>query len=130
MDGYRSPNHPFRQRTQCQPTSCLPAFLRVLCVVVVGVHFVAASAMISCEFPRGAGTGSIFGLSINSSALYSGGIGGGSSFFALPENSSGNFAKKLCVGHEHASPKAQMVLPAILSATFFSTAGSFSVPPP
>src|SRR5262245_17345869 len=50
--------------------------------------------------------------------------------FAAFLNSSGNFARKLWVGQEQASPKAQTVRPAMLSATFLSTAGSLSAPSP
>ena len=91
---------------------------------------VAASAMISSELPRGAVTASIFGFLSSSDALYSGGIGGGSGFTDLAVNSSRNFATKLCTGHEHASPNAQIVFPAMLSATYTSVSGSLSVPPP
>ena len=38
--------------------------------------------------------------------------------------------RKLFTGIAAASPRAQMVRPAMLSATFFKVAGSFSVPPP
>ena len=44
--------------------------------------------------------------------------------WAYPLNSSPNFATKLWVGHAQASPKAQIVRPAIWSATLFSSAPS------
>src|SRR5687768_4043930 len=72
----------------------------------------------------------ISGLAINSSGVYSGGIGGGIGLVALLLNSSGNFATKLWVGQAHASPKAQIVFPAMLSARFTRISGSLSVPPP
>src|SRR5207237_6245824 len=61
---------------------------------------------------------------INSSGVYSGGRGGGTGFWARVANSSGNFSTKLCVGHAQASPKAQMVRPAMLSHIVFSVFGS------
>src|SRR5262249_39550896 len=66
----------------------------------------------------------------SSSETYSGGIGGGVALCDLPVNSSRNLATKDCVGQEQASPKAQMVLPAMLSPMVLSMSGSFSVPPP
>src|ERR1039458_522529 len=62
--------------------------------------------------------------------VYSGGNGGGIGLVAREANSSGNFCTKLCVGHAHASPNAQMVRPAILSATVVSVLGSCTTPPP
>ena len=68
--------------------------------------------------------------SISSSGVYSGGRGGGTGFRARAANSSGNFSTKLCVGHAQASPKAQMVRPAMLSPTVLSVFGSSTTPPP
>src|SRR5438045_2333990 len=72
----------------------------------------------------------IFSSVISSSGVYSGGRGGGGDFCACAAKSSGNFSTKLCVGHAHASPKAQMVRPAMLSPIDFSVAGSCTTPPP
>ncbi len=75
----------------------------------------------------------VFGISsfsISSSGVYSGGSGGGTGFLARAANSSGNFSTKLCVGHAHASPKAQMVRPAMLSPIVLSVSGSSTTPPP
>src|SRR5580700_12011984 len=68
--------------------------------------------------------------SSNSREVYSGGNGGGTGLVARAANSSGNFFTKLWVGHAHASPKAQMVRPAILSATVVRVLGSCTTPPP
>src|SRR5882724_3504100 len=76
------------------------------------------------------GTVGIDSSSINSSDVYSGGGGGGTGFWARVANSSGNFSTKLCVGHAHASPNAQMVRPAMLSPIVFSVLGSSVTPPP
>src|ERR1700761_2570793 len=86
--------------------------------------------MTSWPLPRGAGTAGMVAWLISSSELYSGGMGGGTSFEAFAANSSGDLARKLWVGQAQASPKAQMVLPAMLSATFFRTEGSRATPPP
>ena len=58
------------------------------------------------------------------------GIGGGVGFAAFASNSSRNLSTKLWVGHAQASPKAQIVRPAMLSATFTSVFGSSTTPPP
>src|SRR6516225_9002216 len=76
------------------------------------------------------GTVGIDCSSINSSGVYSGGRGGGMGFLARAANSSGNFSTKLCVGHAHASPNAQMVRPAMLSPMVFKVRGSSVTPPP
>src|SRR5438132_2645962 len=76
------------------------------------------------------GTVEIFPLAISSSGVYSGGNGGGADFVARAAKSSGNFSTKLSVGQAQASPKAQMVRPAMLSATVFRVAGSCITPPP
>src|SRR5438046_5051897 len=76
------------------------------------------------------GTVEIDSLSINSSDVNSGGRGGGSGFRARDANSSGNFSTKLCVGHAHASPNAQIVRPAMLSPIVLSVFGSSTTPPP
>src|SRR5438552_17295468 len=76
------------------------------------------------------GTVGISSFSISSLGVYSGGRGGGGGLAARAANSSGNFSTKLCVGHAHASPNAQMVRPAILLATVFNVFGSCTTPPP
>src|SRR5207247_1805829 len=76
------------------------------------------------------GTVGISSFSISSLGVYSGGRGGGTGFFARAANSSGNFSTKLCVGHAHASPNAQMVRPAMLSPMVLSAFGSSTTPPP
>src|SRR5207237_3774391 len=76
------------------------------------------------------GTVEIFPLATSSSGVYSGGNGGGADFVARAAKSSGNFSTKLWVGQAQASPKAQMVRPAMLSATVFRVAGSCITPPP
>src|SRR6266516_3116876 len=68
--------------------------------------------------------------SINASGVYSGGSGGGRGLVARAANSAGNFWTKLCVGHAQASPKAQIVRPAILSPIVFKVFGSSVTPPP
>src|SRR6059058_2385166 len=103
--------------------SCFPAFLIHLLYRAFCSGF---SQPGSCAM----GTVGIDSLWINSSEVYSGGRGGGSGFCARAANSSGNFSTKLCVGHAHASPKAQMVRPAILSPMVFSVLGSSTTPPP
>src|SRR5205823_861630 len=76
------------------------------------------------------GTVEIFPLAMSSSGVYSGGNGGGADFVARAAKSSGNFSTTLWVGQAQASPKAQMVRPAMLSATVFRVAGSCITPPP
>src|SRR5207249_9111928 len=76
------------------------------------------------------GTVEIFPLALSSLGVYSGVNGGGAAFVARAAKSSGNFSTKLGVGQSQASPKAQMVRPAMLSATVFRFAGSCITPPP
>src|SRR5262245_472202 len=49
---------------------------------------------------------------------------------AVARNSSRTLATKLWVGHAQASPKAQIVRPAMLSATLLRVSVSCSTPPP
>src|SRR6266699_2755696 len=76
------------------------------------------------------GAMAIFSSSINSPGVYSGGSGGGIGFLARSANSSRNFSTKLCVGHAHASPNAQIVRPDMLSPMVLSVFGYSVTPPP
>src|SRR5205814_7097241 len=94
-----------------QSFSCFPTFL---------IHqILPAAPAFSQPGSRGRDVSVIVCSVISSSGVYSGGIGGGTGFRERAVNSSRNFSTKLWVGQAQASPKAQMVRPAMLSATFF-----------
>src|SRR4029434_3902426 len=121
MNRDRSTNDPLCHGAAAQIFSCFPAFL---------IHTVPGVPAFSQPGSWASDTMGISSSAISSSGVYSGGRGGGTGFCARWANSSGNFSRRLCVGQAQASPKAQMVRPAMLSATFLSVAGSCVTPPP
>src|SRR6185369_11665841 len=108
MHANRRRNNLLRNFGISETFSCFPALL-------IHIQIVPFAPAFSQPGSRAMGTVGIDCSSINSSDVYSGGRGGGTGFWARFANSSGNFSTKLCVGQAQASPKAQMVLPAILS---------------
>src|ERR1051326_6677522 len=107
-----------------QNLSCFPVFLIHL------FQITESAPALSQPGSWARGLVGIWSRWISSSGVYSGGNGGGADFRECCANSSGNFSTKLWVGHAHASPKAQIVRPAMLSPMVFSVCASSVTPPP